>query len=181
MKKRITRVTTKKGDDGSTGMADGSRIDKSSNLISSIGEIDELNSWIGYICSLPELVEEADFLKNIQNCLFDIGGSLTMRAKTNFDISNTLLMDQKIKTINKLLPELENFILPGGHQVSSAIHLTRTVCRRAERSIVKVQESEKVDANCIAYLNRLSDFLFVLARKININLRVKEVTWSQKK
>ena len=104
-----------------------------------------------------------------------------MRAKTNFDISNTLLMDQKIKTINKLLPELENFILPGGHQVSSAIHLTRTVCRRAERSIVKVQESEKVDANCIAYLNRLSDFLFVLARKININLRVKEVTWSQKK
>ena len=68
MKKRITRVTTKKGDDGSTGMADGSRIDKSSNLISSIGEIDELNSWIGYICSLPELAEEADFLKNIQNC-----------------------------------------------------------------------------------------------------------------
>ena len=101
MSKRITKVTTKKGDDGSTGMADGSRIEKSNILINAIGEIDELNSWVGLLSSLPELGNQVDVLKKIQNCLFDIGGSLTMRSANSFDSSHILLLDQNINAINK--------------------------------------------------------------------------------
>ena len=179
MRKRITKITTKKGDDGTTGMADGSRIDKSSSLIEAIGEIDELNSWIGLLCTLPELHKEADTLKKIQNCLFDVGGSLTMRSQMILDPSHITLLDKRIKLINKKLPDLENFILPGGHESSSKTHIARTVCRRAERAIVKAKKSDDVDINSIAYLNRLSDFLFVLARKINIDLKIDEIMWSQ--
>jgi len=179
MRKRITKVTTKTGDDGTTSMADGSRTVKSSRLIKAIGEVDELNSWIGLLSSLTELSDQDLVLKNIQNCLFDIGGSLTMKSKITFNPKHTRILEKSIAKLNKELPDLDNFILPGGHESSSKVHITRTVCRRAERSIVKACKSEMVDTNCIAYVNRLSDFLFILARKINIDLGIKEITWSQ--
>jgi len=160
-------------------MADGSRIEKSNILINAIGEIDELNSWVGLLSSLPELGNQVDVLKKIQNCLFDIGGSLTMRSANSFDSSHILLLDQNINAINNELPHLDNFILPGGHASSAWIHIARTTCRRAERTIVEAKKSELLDMNILVYINRLSDFFFVLARKINIDLGIEEVNWSQ--
>lgn len=179
MAKRITKVTTKTGDDGSTGMADGSRIKKSSDLINAIGEVDELNSWIGLLASIDVTDEERLSLTKIQNCLFDIGGSMTMRSKITLDKTHTKNLEKLIDSINKDLPALENFVLPGGHKNSSYAQIARAVCRRAERAMVKAKEKEPIDLESLAYVNRLSDFLFVFARKINVDSGEKEVTWSQ--
>ena len=179
MAKRITKVTTKTGDDGSTGMADGSRVKKSSDLINAIGEIDELNSWIGLLTSLPELSINKAVMVKIQNCLFDIGGSMTMKSQITLNHSHVLELEKWITSSNKDLPSLENFVLPGGHQNSSQTQIARAVCRRAERAMVKAAEKEPVDLESLAYINRLSDFLFVLARKINNDTGEKETIWSQ--
>ena len=179
MAKRITKVTTKKGDAGSTGMGDGSRVSKSSSLIVAIGELDELNSWIGLLTSLKKLEGKKDFLLSIQNRLFDIGGILTTKSKTPLNNLHLESLEEETNNLNKQLPHLENFVLPGGNKDSSVIHITRTVCRRAERSIIKAEESNLVEKSCLIYLNRLSDFLFVLARKVNFDSGVEELLWSQ--
>ena len=171
MGKRITKVTTKTGDDGTTGMADGSRVKKSSTLINAIGEIDELNSWIGLLSALPELSNTKVALVKIQNCLFDIGGSMTMKSQITLNQTHILELED--------LPALENFVLPGGHESSSQTQIARAVCRRAERAMVKAAEEEPLDLKSLAYVNRLSDFLFVLARKINNDQGEKETLWSQ--
>ena len=179
MVKRITKVTTKKGDDGSTRMADGSRVSKSDPIINAIGELDELNSWIGLLTSLKELENKKDFLFNVQNCIFDIGGILTTKLKTPLKKINLDSLERETNKINEELPELENFVLPNGSKESSAIHITRTVCRRAERALIKAHEFQSIEESCFVYINRLSDLLFVLARKVNLDSRVKEVLWSQ--
>ena len=179
MAKRITKVITKKGDEGSTGMGDGSRVSKSSSLIVAIGELDELNSWIGLLTSLKKLEGKKDFLLSIQNRLFDIGGILTTKSKTPLNEHHLETLEEETNNLNKQLPHLENFVLPGGDKDSSIIHITRTVCRRAERSLIKAEESDSVEKSCFIYLNRLSDFLFVLARKVNIDSGVEELLWSQ--
>ena len=179
MPKRITKVTTKKGDDGSTSMGDGSRVSKTDPLIIAIGEIDELNSWIGLLSSLIELRKEKFFLIEVQNNLFDLGGILTTKSSASLKKININKLENETKKFNSVLPELENFVLPTGSKESSFIHISRAVCRRAERSLVKVAKTEPVDSSCIIYLNRLSDFLFVLARKTNQDLGIKELLWSQ--
>ncbi len=179
MVKRITKVTTKKGDDGSTGMADGSRVPKSDDLINAIGGLDELNSWIGLLVSLKELEAEKDFLLGIQNCIFDIGGILTTKSIAPLKNVHTKSLEDRINKINNKLPDLDNFILPGGSKSSAFLHITRTVCRRVERQLAVAQDSQPVEENCFVYINRLSDFLFVLARKINLELNEKEFLWSQ--
>jgi len=177
--KRITKVTTKTGDDGTTGMADGSRLSKSSVLISAIGEIDELNSWIGLLASSSSLSKEIELLRKIQNDLFDIGGCLAMRSQIGLDERKIEWLEEKVNEHNKELPSLDNFILPGGHKDSSKAQIIRAVCRRSERALVLASETESINVNCIIYINRLSDFLFVLARKINIDSGEEEILWEQ--
>lgn len=179
MTKRITKVTTKTGDDGTTGMADGSRLSKSSVLISAIGEIDELNSWIGLLASSSSLSKEIELLRKIQNDLFDIGGCLAMRSQIGLDERKIEWLEEKVNEHNKELPSLDNFILPGGHKDSSKAQIIRAVCRRSERALVLASETESINVNCIIYINRLSDFLFVLARKINIDSGEEEILWEQ--
>jgi cob(I)alamin adenosyltransferase len=177
--KRITKVTTKTGDDGTTGMADGSRLSKSSVLINAIGEIDELNSWIGLLSSSSSLSKEIELLRKIQNDLFDIGGCLAMRSQIELDEKKIKWLEEKVNEHNKELPSLDNFILPGGHKDSSKAQIIRAVCRRSERALVLASETESININCIIYINRLSDFLFVLARKINIDSGEEEILWEQ--
>jgi cob(I)alamin adenosyltransferase len=177
--KRITKVTTKTGDDGTTGMADGSRLSKSSALISAIGEIDELNSWIGLLASSSSLNKEIELLRKIQNDLFDIGGCLAMRSRIGLDERKIEWLEERVNEHNKELPSLDNFILPGGHKDSSKAQIIRAVCRRSERPLVLASETESINVNCIIYINRLSDFLFVLARKINIDSGEEEILWEQ--
>ena len=179
MTKRITKVTTKTGDDGTTGMADGSRLSKSSVLISAIGEIDELNSWIGLLASSSSLSKEIELLRKKQNDLFDIGGCLAMRSQIGLDEKKIEWLEEKVNEHNKELPSLDNFILPGGHKDSSKAQIIRAVCRRSERALVLASETESINVNCIIYINRLSDFLFVLARKINIDSGEEEILWEQ--
>lgn len=179
MAKRITKVTTKKGDDGSTGMADGTRVQKSNLLIKAIGELDELNSWMGLMCSLDELNNHKEYLQSIQNRLFDIGGILTTKSEVPLDKQYLLSLEKKIDDLNHKLPDLDNFIIPGGSKYSSFIHITRTVCRRTERSLIEANESKKIEQSCLIYINRLSDFLFVLARKVNLDSGKEESLWKQ--
>ena len=179
MAKRITKVTTKTGDDGTTGMADGSRLSKSSELISAIGEIDELNSWIGLLASSSNLRKEKVLLRKIQNDLFDIGGCLAMRSKNGLQEGKIEWLEEKVNELNRELPSLDNFILPGGHKDSSRAQIIRAVCRRSERALVLASKTETININCVIYINRLSDFLFVLARKINIDSGEEEILWKQ--
>ena len=179
MAKRITRVTTKKGDDGTTGMGDGTRVTKSNLLIKAIGDLDELNSWIGLLCSLEGLKENKEYLQNIQNRLFDIGGILTTKSKIPLNKEYLNELETETNNLNNDLPDLENFVLPGGNKSSSFIHIARTVCRRAERSLLDANASEKAEKSCLIYINRLSDFLFVLARKMNLDSGIEEVLWIQ--
>ena len=166
MAKRITKVTSKSGDDGSTGMADGTRVQKSNLLVKAIGELDELNSWMGLLCSLDELNEHKEYLQSIQNRLFDIGGILTTKSEVPLEKQYLLTLEKEMDNLNRKLPDLDNFILPGGSKESSFIHIARTVCRRAERSLIEANRSEKMEQSCLIYINRLSDFLFVLHEKL---------------
>ena len=179
MVKRITKVITKRGDDGSTGMADGTRVQKSNLVVKAIGELDELNSWVGLLCSLDELNEYKDYLQSIQNRLFDIGGILTTKSKVPLKKQYLLTLEKETDKLNQKLPDLDNFILPGGSKGSSFIHITRTVCRRTERSLIEAKGSEKIEQSCLVYINRLSDFLFVLARKVNLDSGNEELLWKQ--
>lgn len=180
MKKRITRVTTKTGDDGTTGMADGTRKIKSDKILHAIGDIDELNSWIGKLISLEETKIDRFILIDVQHCLFAIGGSLSLGSEGSVTEDDIDAIEITLNSYNSELTELTNFILPGGHQSVADIHIARAVCRRCERSMVKLSKSNGVDKTSLVYINRLSDFLFVLARIVNLREGVKEITWDQK-
>ena len=179
MPKRITKVTTKKGDDGSTSIAHGKRVSKSSSIVDSIGEIDELNSWIGLLSSIKELDATKEFLLEVQNTLFDIGGILATSSREPLINKKLEKMESNISEYNKQLPHLDNFVLPSGSRESSIVHITRSVCRRAERSLVRAGEDNFIEKSCVIYLNRLSDFLFILARKTNLDLKIDEILWKQ--
>lgn len=181
MGKRITKVTTKKGDDGSTVMGDGTRVNKSDPLIKAIGELDELNSWIGLLASLKELKQHKEYLQDIQNCLFNIGGILTTKSNRPLDKKFINSLEEETNLLNSELPDLDNFILPGGHEGSSLAHIARTVCRRTERSLIEAIHYEEAEDTCLIYINRLSDFLFVLARKINLDSGIQELLWKQQR
>jgi len=180
---RITRVYTKQGDDGKTQLVDGSRVYKDNFRVCAYGDVDELNSFIGYLRSLISNSEINEKLKIIQNDLFIIGADLA----TPMSFEKALrLSDEKIKQIenwideyNKNLEPLRDFILPYGSKEISLCHICRTICRRAERSVVSLMKEEEINKNVLIYLNRLSDFFFVLARyiaKLN-NINEEFVSW----
>jgi cob(I)alamin adenosyltransferase len=177
---RISKVITKTGDQGTTGLADGSRVPKTDPRICAIGDIDELNSFVGNAKSAARASEWEKELTEIQNDLLNLGGELSMP-----DGSISLLKIERIKALEKIteamnesLPSLKEFILPEGDDFTTRIHLARAVCRRAERSVIHVIGTEGASLS-IQYLNRLSDYLFVLARMSSKSEGTRERQWKK--
>ncbi len=167
MSNRLTQIATRTGDDGSTGLGDGTRVPKSHLRIDAMGHVDELNSQLGVLLAepLPEAVRELVVL--IQHELFNLGGELSIPGYTLLKDEAVLRLDQALAEHNAALPRLKEFILPAGTRSAALAHVARTVARRAERAVVKLAEAEAVNAAPRQYLNRLSDLLFVLARVLN--------------
>lgn len=179
------KIYTKTGDKGNTSLIGGTKVPKSHIRIESYGTVDELNSYLGLVSDYLTHEHTKIILKEIQDRLFTIGSSLAcdpdkepMLKLPDLKQEDVLLLEQEIDKMNEELPPMKNFILPGGHIAVSTIHIARCVCRRAERICVAMQEDELfVDALVIKYLNRLSDYLFVLARYIALLLQVPEIAW----
>jgi len=178
MGNRLSKIYTKTGDDGSTGLGDGTRVSKDSARVIAYGTVDEANSAIGLIlaCDIPESVRK--ILVSVQHHMFDLGGELCIpghKAIFDADIEH---LEKTLDTFNADLPPLKDFILPGGDLAAAHCHLARTICRRAERMMVELADAsgETVSASAIRYVNRLSDFLFVASRHMNDN-GAEDVLW----
>lgn len=177
------KIYTKKGDGGTTSLIGGTRVPKSDLRIESYGTVDELNAYIGLVCDQEIRDHHKQFLREIQETLFIIGAKLASdpgKAKMSLpDLkeSDTERLEKEMDRMNEHLPELKNFILPGGKTVVSYCHIARCVCRRAERLVVRLSQTDPADQIIIKYLNRLSDYLFVLARKLSAELGAGEFYW----
>ncbi|MBW7900886.1 MAG: cob(I)yrinic acid a,c-diamide adenosyltransferase [Rhodocyclaceae bacterium] len=181
MGNRLSKIVTRTGDAGTTGLGDGSRVGKDSRRIDALGEVDELNSTLGVLLAeeLPAAVREA--LLGIQNDLFDLGGELCCPGMTMVSEAQVLRLEQLVEDFNEDLPRLKEFILPGGSRPAALAHLARAVARRAERSVVALAAAEPVGDDVRRYLNRLSDLLFVLGRHLNVAAGRGDVLWVQRK
>jgi len=181
MGNRLSKIVTRTGDAGTTGLGDGSRVGKDSRRIDALGEVDELNSTIGVLLaeSLPADVQEA--LLGIQNDLFDLGGELCCPGMTMVSEAQVARLEEMVESFNEGLPRLKEFILPGGTRPAALAHLARTVARRAERSVVALAATETVGDDVRRYLNRLSDLLFILGRYLNVAAGRGDVLWVQRK
>jgi cob(I)alamin adenosyltransferase len=177
MGNRLSKIYTRTGDDGTTGLGDGTRTAKDSARVEAYGTIDELNSVIGMVLvhNLPEDV--ADCLTQVQHELFDLGGELCVPGYAAIGAQHVSRLEESLDGFNASLPPLKEFILPGGGAAAAACHLARTVCRRAERRAWTLAREEKVNPDALRYLNRLSDLLFVLARLIARHAQGTEVLW----
>ena len=181
MGNRLTKIYTRTGDDGQTGLGDGSRVAKDSARVNAYGTVDEANSAIGIVlaCALPEAIREC--LVSVQHQLFDLGGELCIPGHSAiFDIDVERLENQ-LDGFNEDLPPLKDFILPGGTIAAAHCHLARTICRRAERELVTLAQLESVRGEAIRYLNRLSDLLFVIARVLAREGGASEVLWKHER
>ena len=177
MGNRLSKIATRTGDNGETGLGDGTRVAKDSARIQALGDIDELNSSIGVLLAekMPAPLREA--LLRIQHDLFDLGGEVCIPGHTMVTEAHVLRLDGLLKTHNRRLAPLKEFILPGGTRAAALAHLARNVCRRAERSLVALGRGEAVGERAGQYLNRLSDLLFVLGRTLNRAGRRGDVLW----
>ena len=177
MGNRLSKIYTRTGDKGDTGLGDGSRVDKDHIRVEAFGTVDELNSTIGIILAndIPE--EISICLNKVQHHLFDLGGELCIPGHTALDETYISYLETTLDNFNEDLPMLKEFILPSGGHATSACHLARTVCRRAERRVVTLAKDETVSPHTISYLNRLSDLLFVIARVLARNENGSEVLW----
>ncbi|TYZ08640.1 cob(I)yrinic acid a,c-diamide adenosyltransferase [Hymenobacter lutimineralis] len=177
------KIYTKTGDKGLTSLIGGTRVSKASLRIECYGTVDELNSYIGLVRDQPVNTARRDLLKEVQDRLFTIGATLASdpeksRMKVpDLHAQDVTLLEEQMDRMNEQLPELRAFILPGGHQAVSFAHVARCVCRRAERLVVALQEDVPVAELVPIYLNRLSDYLFVLSRLMTVELGAEEVTW----
>jgi cob(I)alamin adenosyltransferase len=176
---RLSRIYTRTGDGGETGLGDGSRVAKDHARIDALGCVDELNSHIGLLVTLPLSAEVRARLIEIQNDLFDLGGELSVPGYAMVDDSRVLRLETVLDRYNAELPPLQEFILPGGSAVAAQAHVARTVCRRAERSLVRLRREAAVRDASLRYLNRLSDLLFVLARSLNRAAGGSDVLWQR--
>ncbi len=179
MANRLSKITTRTGDDGTTGLGDGSRIHKSALRISVLGDIDELNSMIGVLLaeSLPGSASAR--LTRIQNHLFDLGGEVCIPGHQVITEAQVVFLDEAINELNSVLPPLKEFILPGGSRSAAVCHVARTIARRAERSVASLAGDEFVSMHALQYLNRLSDYLFIQARTLNRESGVADVLWQR--
>lgn len=179
---RITKVTTKIGDNGKTNLGDGSFVSKSSYRVCAFGSIDNLNSFIGWVSVISSSTLQ-NKLKNIQQDLFNIGGELSIPDENLnlIKINRLAWLESEINVINKKLPPLKEFILPNGSELCTRIHIARTQCRNAERDLVKLSEKEEIPSLHNKYLNRLSDYFFVLAREAQLESNNNEIHWDHKR
>jgi cob(I)alamin adenosyltransferase len=177
MGNRLSKIATRTGDDGSTGLGDGSRTGKDSARIATLGDVDELNSFIGLLLceDMPAALREE--LVSIQHDLFDLGGELCIPGYQLIKDEHVARLDALLEKYNADLPVLKEFILPAGSRAASLAHVCRTVCRRAERSIVALAKHETINAQPRQYVNRLSDLMFVLARVLNRFAGGSDVLW----
>jgi len=174
---RLSRIVTRTGDAGTTGLGDGSRVAKDTPRIEAIGTVDELNSVLGVLLAeaLPDAI--AQCLTRVQHDLFDLGGELSIPGRAALADAHVARIEGEVEAFNADLPPLKEFILPGGTRAAALAHVARTVCRRAERSLVRVAAAETVTVRARIYLNRLSDLLFVLARALNRAGGRPDVLW----
>jgi len=178
---RLSKIYTRTGDKGTTGLGDGSRTDKDSLRVEAFGTVDELNSCIGLLASheLPD--EIAGELIEIEHDLFDLGGELCIPGHCVVTDKQVERLEQFLDKLNASLDPLKEFILPGGSADAAICHLARTVCRRAERRVISLAREEKVNEVCLRYLNRLSDLLFVVARTLNRASGRPDVLWQRER
>jgi len=176
---RLSKITTRTGDDGTTGLGDGSRVDKDSVRIEALGAVDELNSNIGVLLTeaLPDDVR--DLLLDIQHSLFDAGGELSIPGYSLLTGNSVDELEAQLEKYNEHLAPLKEFILPGGNRAAALCHVARASCRRAERRVVTLLKAEDTPAISRQYLNRLSDLLFVLARYLNQSDGAGDVIWNR--
>jgi cob(I)alamin adenosyltransferase len=178
MGNRLSKIYTRTGDDGTTGLGDGSRAPKDGPRVEAYGTVDELNSSIGVLLAVPELPEAvAQCLIEVQHELFDLGGELCIPGHHAITAAHVTRLEKALDDFNETLPPLKEFILPGGGPAAAACHLARTVARRAERRTWTLANAESVSGEVTSYLNRLSDLLFVMARVLARHDRGTEVLW----
>ncbi|GAA4321429.1 cob(I)yrinic acid a,c-diamide adenosyltransferase [Pigmentiphaga soli] len=177
MGNRLTAIATRTGDDGSTGLGDGTRTGKDAARVAALGDVDELNSAIGVLLAEGLEADLAGELLAVQHDLFDLGGELSIPGHTLLKTEQLARLDRALAQRNAELAPLREFILPGGTRPAALAHVARAVCRRAERSVVALGRDEAVSATARQYLNRLSDLLFVLARTINARAGTGDVLW----
>jgi cob(I)alamin adenosyltransferase len=167
MANRLSQIATRTGDDGTTGLGDGTRVPKSHLRVAAMGDVDELNSGLGMLLAEPLPDDVRELLVTIQHELFNLGGELSMPGYELLKSDAVLRLDEALAHYNAHLPRLKEFILPAGTRSAALAHVSRTVARRAERALVSLAANEKVNDAPRQYLNRLSDLLFVLARVLN--------------
>lgn len=178
---RLSKITTRTGDAGSTGLGDGSRVGKDSLRIAALGDVDELNSLLGVLLCEELPAEVRELLLDIQHDLFDLGGEIAVPGAAFLKDEQPLRLEAIVARYNAELRPLAEFILPGGNRAAALAHLARTVCRRAERATVSLGNSEPVTDTARKYLNRLSDLLFVLGRWLNKAAGGGDVLWQKGK
>lgn len=174
---RLTKIYTRTGDSGSTGLGDGARVQKDSLRVEALGAVDELNSALGVLLAEPLAQDVREQLIAIQHDLFELGGELSIPGHTRLGTEQIVRLEQMLDAHNAGLAPLKEFILPGGSRAAALCHLARTVCRRAERRVVSLASAESLSAYCQQYLNRLSDLLFVMSRVINQRDGQPDVLW----
>ena len=181
---KITKVYTRGGDMGQTSLVGGQRVSKASARLEAYGTVDELSSHLGLLAAMLADGADKEMIIRIQNCLFNVCTNLATDQENTPLYPSAYLPDGEIETLEKkvdeimqMLPERQGFVLPGGTREAAQAHVCRTVCRRAERRIVALSEIAQITPSVLQYVNRLSDYLFVLAKKINFNANHSEIVW----
>ena len=177
MGNRLSKIYTRTGDDGSTGLGNGERAPKDSARVEAYGTVDELNSAIGVFAAAELPTEIANLLTVIQQSLFDLGGELCIPGTTVIEAETVAQLEESLDAFNADLPPLKDFVLPGGSVAGADCHMARAICRRAERRVCTLARTETVNPESVRYLNRLSDLLFVLARVVNRKGASEEILW----
>ncbi|HEY5898507.1 MAG TPA: cob(I)yrinic acid a,c-diamide adenosyltransferase [Burkholderiales bacterium] len=177
MAHRLSKITTRTGDRGETGLGDGSRVSKDSARVRALGELDELNSAIGLLLAEELPAEVTEVLGEVQHDLFDLGGEISIPGHSLLGDAQVARLEAASENWNAGLEPLKEFILPGGTRAAATAHLVRTICRRAERSLVALGEKERIGEPARRYLNRLSDLLFIAGRRLNRHAGKGDVQW----
>lgn len=174
---RLTKIYTRTGDKGATGLSDGNRVEKDSPRIEAMGDVDELNAAVGMVVVHDIREPIRDCLYDVQHKLFDIGGEISLPGYRMIRTEDVTALEMRLDSFNAGLPPLKDFILPSGGPASTSCHLARAICRRAERRLVTLGRAEDINLNSLAYLNRLSDLLFVMCRILARDEGGVEVLW----
>jgi cob(I)alamin adenosyltransferase len=175
---RLSKIYTRTGDDGSTGLGDGKRVRKDDERVEAYGTVDELNSALGVVQAFDLRDSVAQLLAEVQQKLFDLGGELCIPDSVVLTALDVERLEVALDELNANLPPLKDFILPGGNQAAAACHMARAICRRAERRVISLTDQAQINEFSVGYLNRLSDLLFVLARSLNVTSGDAEVLWT---